>query len=321
MITIKFPKKPLTAQRKKGLSLAEGKFQIEEDDYYYIINSENLLALREFIEFTSYWKGIVSSINEKEIDYTYLNSLIYCITNKTPSSNLKWYGVLKFYSFEQDISEILESIQEESVHRFTINRLRDLNLIGKLLDDGKTYSIDKEKFKDMINESTIVIKSIHPSFDNSKIFEIIDKFPDSIKIIDRNESIEKGNESTKNAQLELDNLTEEEITSQIIDFVKEEFGEHFDRFDSNTIKHSLIPLFWDKKGIKKYKLSNELSFKIGKAEVIAIFSLENHIQGELSNKEIGEERGKEWVDWYIPMKWHKEVRELLIKIEGNTRKS
>lgn len=320
MITIKFPKKPLTAQRKKGLSLAKEKFQIEEDDYYYIIKSENLLLLKEFIDFTCYWSKVVSSIDGREIDYYYLYNILQCITNKTPTSNLKWYGE----SRERDIGEVGNFLKEKSVHGYLIRQLTELGLIGELLEDGKTYTINKEKFKKRINESTIMIKSIYHSFENSKIFEIIDKFPDLIKVLDRNEFREKlreNDEDIEARQLELKKLSEEEITSQIVDFVKKEFSEYFESFDSNTIKYSLIPLFWDKKGISTHRFPSDLKFKIGKAETIAIFLLGEHIQKGLDNKESGGKLdGEEWVDWYNPMKWHIEVLNLLKKIEKNTRK-
>lgn len=62
----------------------------------------------------------------------------------------------------------------------------------------------------------------------------------------------------------LNNFTAEEIASEILEFKKERFPE-----EEYIHIHTAITLFWEEKGIQRYRMPSEISIKISQADTLA----------------------------------------------------
>lgn len=234
MIKLQFPKKPLSSQRKKATDFAK-KLKYSENEYDIIAESEKLDDFKELFECIGGWQGVITSIDSEEIDFDLLNNISYCINNKVPFTNLKWYGVSKVLWRESDFRDFDNKIKSFSDKDsfFIESELDDLTNMGliEVVEYKKKYNITKERFKEKIIKVGYLIRKIFPSFDYSEVISLIDKLPEEFDVISKN----------------------------------------------RDEPPSLI--------------------------------------------EPQEDEGEEWVDYYEPMKWHKDILDLLVKIEENTRKS
>ena len=104
-------------------------------------------------------------------------------------------------------------------------------------------------------------------------------------------------------------IDEEKVIKELYDFIKDKFGGDL---NETMLRYSIFPLFWESKNLDR---------KIGVREKVKKLKIEIEVIKAIEEVESNKEsQGKEWVDWYNPMKWKIEALELLKKIEQNTRK-
>ena len=126
-ITLKFPKKPKTSQRKKIQDLCS-KYDYSEDEYDSITKFNSIDPLSEILNIIGYWGGVEIYLGDIKVDCKYVKSLIECIEQKLPFTRLKWFG-LESYSFnsEEDFSNILEKLESyedfENLMEYKLERL------------------------------------------------------------------------------------------------------------------------------------------------------------------------------------------------------
>lgn len=190
MITIKFPKAPRTSPRKKIQSIGQ-KYDYSEDDYYSIIKIPEINGdLYEIFNIIGHWQNCFCFIDEFEIDISHLNNILYCISNKIPSTNLRWYGMQRFAFREDDLVEIKNKINQITINNrgfsYEFEILSELKLIS-VIKYKKEYNVEKESFKAKVTDKILIIKKLIPDFDDKEVISIIDSFPEKIIIPDKKE--------------------------------------------------------------------------------------------------------------------------------------
>jgi len=194
MITIKFPKSPRTAPRKKVQSMGE-KYNYSEDDYYSIIKIPKINNdLYEIFEIISYWKNSCCKIDEEEIETSSLKNILDCIKEKIPSTSLKWYNLNKYSFMDEKITDIKDTIGEitnpnETIYfepKHKVRRLQERDIIT-VVKYMKEYKVEKDKLKEKVIKKINLIKKIYPEFNGDEFLSILKSFPDKIIIVGKNE--------------------------------------------------------------------------------------------------------------------------------------
>ncbi len=193
MIKIRFPRKPLSSQRKKAVELAK-KLKYSEDEYDSIAESEKIEDFGDLFNSIGRWQGVFTFIDDTEIEFNHLCDIYDCINKKIPFTNLKWYNLSSRRWNDQDFRDFPKKINNlsEETSFFIESDLNDLTEMGliEVIEYKKEYKVIKEKFKEKICFISDSVKKIVKKFDNSAVLEIIDNLPDTFKIIQR-ESIDE----------------------------------------------------------------------------------------------------------------------------------
>jgi hypothetical protein len=188
MIRIKFPRKPLSSQRKKAVELAK-KLKYSEDEYDSMAESENIEDFKEIFDAIGNWQGVFTFVDDKEINFIHLSDIYTCVKNKIPFTNLKWYGLSKRRWDDQDFRDFPKKLNDFSDKNafFMESELNDLMEMGiiEVVEYKKKYNVTKDKFKEKIEIISLLVKRIVPTFESSEVLKIIDNFPEILNVIPR----------------------------------------------------------------------------------------------------------------------------------------
>ena len=309
-IKVVFNSKPSNYSREEAVKIAKRNKFTQEGDIYTLIFENPSKDLIKFLRLSERWRVLDIFINGEEANVRKIRSSLLNFENSKDLLSRIYLSE----GFHFSLSELKKYIRDAETSEWVSGRIRtELEEIDFVKKIGKNeFLIDKklvkEKVEQLIKEEYFFLS---PYYNQELIDKTIQELPDKFKLLNREEQEEAEEQQEEAREEEFENLNSEDIAKQIVEFIKKEFPEEK---DSITIKYNIIPLFWERKGISLNKVSEDIKFKLKKAEILSLKMLKEEEEEDDDTNEDEEEPEEEDDDEEEELKEYEEFERKKMEI-------